>query len=139
MKGLKSGPALLTVEVDADLAKRVAAISRENGISTSKYINNLLESALNSEDTLARQQALDEKRDKAADRAWEKHKFPKNIQIEASNGWDIVYGSYQRDFFYHDANVPSDETLKGWFSLSFEDDSAKPEKVNAFNIDGDKI
>ena len=134
----------MNIILDHDLAKRLTSIARNNGISTIKYVNNLVESALRGEGQLARDQVLCAKRYKAVERAWENYKFPKDISIEASNGWECVstpLGSayFTRVFFYSKKSNRLPTSSKGTFKVGFENAKAKPGMIAAYDEDGNPL
>lgn len=131
----------MNIRIDDDLAKRAVKIAKNNGISTAKYLNGLVESALNGEDQRAKAQTLEEKRYKAADQAWENYRFPKGITIEASNGWEVLstfLGSahFTKVFYYSLKSKRLPTSFKGAFKVAFEDASARPGYIVAYDEGG---
>lgn len=134
----------MNIRIDDDLAKRAVKIAKNNGISTAKYVNGLVESALNGEDQRAKAQTLEEKRYKAADQAWENYRFPKGITIEASNGWESVstpLGSayFTKVFYYSLKSKQPTASFKGAFKVGFENAKAKPGMVVAYDEGGHQL
>jgi hypothetical protein len=111
-------------------AKRAAKIALCNGISVAKYVNMLVESALNAEIKHAKAQALDGKRRKVIDRAWETHTFPKGISIEDFEGWESSGGDvcmdFNRKFCYSSIAEPA---RVGTVHAYFDGRSVKPRYI----------
>jgi hypothetical protein len=132
----------MNINIDSDLASQAKAIARNNGISVAKYVNGLLESALNGEIERAKSQALDEKRRKVLERLWDNHKFPKEVCIEATNGWDSAGGDVCMDFtrvFFYSEGGQTGDTSRGIVNVHFEGKSTKPASFSFRDCHGNNL
>ena len=136
----------MNIRIDKDLARRITAYTKLNGISVDKYVNDLVESALNSVDRLAKQQALRSQRDKAANSVWENFDFPSHLSIEATDGWetsgsDTDYLVYTRNFYYlvDDVDAADKPTTKGVFVVRFEAGDASSPHIVALDGHGNRF
>lgn len=130
----------MNICVDENLTERAKTIARNNGISVTKYINNLVESALNGEERLAKELALRDTRLKIIQGLWEEYDFPTDIHVEASASWSCDSyadgtSDYNRTFFYS-LEGSTGPTLEGHFLVGFKEKSTKPAFVRAVDNKG---